>query len=184
MAAMKGIVFTEFLDYVAETHDQDMVDDVVDDCQLPSGGAYTSVGTYDHAELQALIAALARRTGDKAPDILRRFGRHLCCRFAEIFPHFFSRKTCLFDFLESVDGYIHVEVKKLYPDAAFPSFHTHARDDASLQFDYRSCRPLAALAEGLILGASDYFREPVGVVQKRYEDPDGGFVRFMIRHVP
>lgn len=92
---MKGLVFTEFLDFVAALRGGDMVDDVIDDCRLPNGGAYTAVGTYDHAEMQALIAALA---------------------------------------------------------------------------------------EGLMLGAADYFREPIGVMQERYEDPNGGFVRFTIRH--
>jgi hypothetical protein len=85
--------------------------------------------------------------------------------------------------VESVEGYIHVEVRKLYPDAEFPSFRTHARNNSTLEIDYRSCRPLAPLAEGLILGASDYFREPVSVDQRRHEDAGGSFVRFTIRHV-
>jgi hypothetical protein len=180
---MKGLVFTEFLDFVAKAHGDDMVDDVIDDCQLPNGGAYTSVGTYHHTEMQALIAALAQRTGRRVPDILEQFGRHLCRRFVDVFPNFFQSRPCLFDFVESVEGYIHVEVRKLYPDAEFPSFKTHIRNGSRLEIDYRSCRPLAPLAEGLILGASDYFREPVSVDQRRHEDPDGSFVRFTIRHV-
>jgi hypothetical protein len=132
--------------------------------------------------LQALVAALAQRTGDGAPDILERFGRHLCLRFVELYPAFFRNKACLFDFLVSVHDNIHVEVKKLYPDAEFPTFFTHARTGSRLELDYRSCRPLAALAEGLILGAADHFREPVGILQTRHEHADGAFVRFTIQH--
>jgi hypothetical protein len=181
MSAMKGLLFTEFLDYATATHGPDMVDDVIADCRLPNRGAYTSVGNYDHREMQALVAALAQRTGDGAPDILERFGRHLCWRFAELYPAFFSSKTFLFDFLESVHDNIHVEVKKLYPDAEFPSFRTHARNGSRLELDYRSCRPLAALAEGLIHGAADHFREPVEILQTRHEHADGAFIRFIIR---
>lgn len=83
---MKGLIFTEFLDFVAAAHGDDMVDDIIDDCRLPNGGAYTSVGTYDHAEMQALIAALAQRTRAPAPEILGRYGRHLFHRFVELFP--------------------------------------------------------------------------------------------------
>lgn len=180
---MKGLVFTEFLDFIAARHDRNMVDDVIDDCCLPSEGAYTSVGTYDHAEMQALTAALARRSGTDAIDILQQFGRHLGHRFVDLFPNFFRNQDCLFDFLESVESHIHTEVHKLYPDAQFPSFSPHTRDDSRLELDYRSCRPLAALAEGLILGASDYYREPVRVTQRRHEDTNGGFVRFTIQHV-
>lgn len=181
---MKGIVFVELMDFISAKHGADMVDDVIGDCRLPNDGAYTSVGRYDHAEMQALVSALAQRTGMGAPDILVHFGRHLCRRFAELFPDFFRARSCLFDFLESVHDHIHVEVHKLYPDAELPSFQTHARDDRSLELDYRSCRPLAAFAEGLILGASDFFREPITVTRSRYDDPGGGFVRFTIQHVP
>lgn len=180
---MKGLVFTELLDFVAASYGEDIVDDIIDDCCLPSDGAYTSVGTYDHAEMQALIAALARRTGTPATDILQQFGRHLGHRFVELFPDFFANRACLFDFLDSVESYIHAEVHKLYPDAEFPSLRTRARHESQLELDYCSCRPLAALAEGLILGASDYYREPVRVAQRRHEDANGGFVRFTIQRV-
>ena len=45
---MKGIVFTEFLEMVEDKFSADMVDDIIDDCDLASGGAYTAVGTYPH----------------------------------------------------------------------------------------------------------------------------------------
>src|SRR5262245_35992633 len=54
-ASMKGVVFTEFLEMVGAKFGEDMVDDVILACELPSGGAYTSVGTYDHQELFALV---------------------------------------------------------------------------------------------------------------------------------
>jgi hypothetical protein len=179
-AAMKGVVFTEFLEFVAATHGDDMVDDIIDDCDLPNGGAYTSVGTYHHTEMQALVSAFARRAGTATPDVLLGFGRHLCRRFADSFPEFFQRRTLLFEFLESVDNHIHVEVRKLYPDADLPSFETHDRSDRGMALDYRSCRPLESLAERLILGASDYFGEPIAVRRTRHESATGGFVRFTI----
>jgi hypothetical protein len=48
---MKGMVFTEFLEMVEAKFSADMVDDIISDSDLPNGGAYTSVGTYDHSEL-------------------------------------------------------------------------------------------------------------------------------------
>lgn len=42
---MKGVVFTAFLEMVASQFSEDMVDDIIDAAQLPSGGAYTAVGT-------------------------------------------------------------------------------------------------------------------------------------------
>ena len=42
---MKGIVFTEFLEFVEDQMGPDMVDTIIDDCELSTGGAYTGQGT-------------------------------------------------------------------------------------------------------------------------------------------
>ncbi|MCX7200840.1 MAG: hypothetical protein NTV17_00650 [Burkholderiales bacterium] len=41
---MKGMIFTEFLELVERTYSPEMADDLIDASNLPSGGAYTSVG--------------------------------------------------------------------------------------------------------------------------------------------
>ncbi|MEM0912514.1 MAG: heme NO-binding domain-containing protein, partial [Pseudomonadota bacterium] len=53
---MKGIVFDEFTEMVEEVFGDDMLDDILDENadKLSSGGAYTSVGTYDHNDLVTL----------------------------------------------------------------------------------------------------------------------------------
>lgn len=180
---MKGVVFTEFLDFVASQFGEDVVDDIIVDSQIPSRGAYTSVGTYDHREMASLVGALAKRTGGSAPEALSKFGRHLCHRFSVSHPDFFLRTQDLFDFLESVHHHIHVEVKKLYPDAELPSFETHSRAAELLELNYRSCRPLAALAEGLVLGAADRYGEHVNVVLSPCADDLGSYVRLSIHRV-
>ena len=42
---MKGIIFTEFLDLVEEKFGLEMVDKIIEQSNLDSGGIYTSVGT-------------------------------------------------------------------------------------------------------------------------------------------
>ena len=119
---MKGMVFTELLSFVEQIHGADAVDDLIDACDLPSGGAYTAVGTYDHAEMQALVAALSRQSKTPQNELLEVFGEHLIGRFRISFPDFFKAAPTLFEFLESIDRRIHVEVRKLYPDAESPNF--------------------------------------------------------------
>jgi predicted homoserine dehydrogenase-like protein len=64
---MKGIVFTEFLDMVETTISADAVDDVIEAAGVPSGGAYTAVGTYDHKEMVSLVGALSEVSGHPVP---------------------------------------------------------------------------------------------------------------------
>ena len=160
---MKGIVFTELFEMVETIFSANMVDDVLDDCDLASGGAYTAVGTYDHTELLQIVSALSKRTDLPVKDLVHKYGHHLFFRFHDIMPAFFERPKSAFEFLESVHGYIHVEVKKLYPDAALPDFATHRPDDNTLVMTYTSRCPLSDFAEGLINGCIDFYEEDISL---------------------
>lgn len=155
---MKGVVFTEFLEMVEDKFSADMVDDIIDDSELPSGGIYTAVGTYSHKEIVQLVRSLSARTDIEVGDLIRTFGAHLFGRFSILYPDFFSDGAEVFDFLESVETYIHQEVKKLYPDAQLPTFETQRENDDTLIMHYRSRHPFATLAEGLLKGCIDHFQ--------------------------
>lgn len=177
---MKGIVFTEFLEFVEDQMGADMVDAIIDDCELSTGGAYTSVGTYPFSELRDLLMALVARSGADPAALLRGFGHKLCTTFTAGYGQYFDAARSLFDFLASIDDHIHVEVRKLYPDAELPSMRIAERSADRLLLDYRSDRGLEALAEGLIQATSDYYREPVDVSCETISDGAGEFVRFTI----
>lgn len=177
---MKGVVFTEFLDFVGASHGEDTVDDIIEASHLPSGGAYTAVGTYDHAEMVSLCAALSERTGAPTADLVRGFGTHLSASFARGYPAFFSRSGNFFDFLESIEAHIHVEVRKLYPDAELPTFVVEERSPTRMVLHYRSPRRMGALAEGLIIGSARQFGVEAAVRASPVEGSDGQATRFVI----
>jgi hypothetical protein len=171
---MKGMVFTQFLEMVEDQFSPEVADKIIVQSDLPSGGAYTSVGTYDHAEIIALVSALSRETGLPTPSLVAAFGTFLFKRFTELYPQFFDGKSSAFSFLTSVEHYIHVEVRKLYPDAELPSLTSHIEGD-EMTLIYRSKRQMADLAEGLIKGCIDHFGEDI-VVQREDQTDDGGTV--------
>ncbi len=162
---MKGIVFTEFLEMVEVEFGINVVDDIIDASNLPSQGSYTTVGTYDHAEMLELVTHLSATINVPIPDLLRSYGNYLFSRFFAHYPDFFSGKANAFDFLESVENYIHVEVKKLYPDADLPKFDCSHVDKNTMIMIYNSTKPFAIFAEGLILGCIKHFNEQIDVVR-------------------
>ncbi|WP_157269492.1 heme NO-binding domain-containing protein [Azohydromonas aeria] len=174
---MKGIVFTEFIDLVEEHFDPDVADRMITAAELPGGGAYTSVGTYPHAELVRMVVALGQITGVPLGDLIALFGGHLAKRFKQLFPAFFAEQPDLFSFLASIDSHIHIEVRKLYPDAELPSFPVESRDAQRMTLLYRSQRCFEDLAEGLILGCARQYGESVRL---RRETLDGQGTRFVI----
>ena len=60
---MKGIVFTEFLEMVEQKFSPELVDLIVEEAELPSGGVYTTVGTYNHGEMIRLVTCLSKESG-------------------------------------------------------------------------------------------------------------------------
>jgi hypothetical protein len=180
---MKGMVFTEFLEFVGERFGEDMVDDIIEVSALPSGGAYTSVGTYSHGEMASLCGALAERTQQPVGELVRDFGDRLSDTFARDFPDFFLRAGNLFDFLASIEAHIHIEVLKLYPDAELPRFVVEERTAARMVLLYTSPRKMGHLSEGLILGSARQFGVEVRVALEALEVDEGMSTRFVVELV-
>jgi len=179
---MKGIVFTEFLEMVEESFGFELADRIVVDSKLPSGGVYTAVGTYSHAEMFDLIHKLSEETQLSPGELQKIYGKHLFSRFSELYGHFFQGMEDAFSFLEGIENYIHVEVRKLYPDAELPSFEIERHDPDTLHMTYRSERGMADFAHGLIEGCLKHFGENARV-DRRDQDPKMTHSTFILSRV-
>lgn len=177
---MKGVVFTEFIDMVEEKFGYETVDVLLRQEGLSSNGAYTAVGTYPHSELVKLVMALHEKTGIPVPALLKAFGNYLFQTFRKGYGAFFENANNAFNFLESIENYIHVEVLKLYPDAELPRFESKRIEGNTLQLDYFSDRRMADFAEGLIESTFEHFEEKVHI-QKSNQDERGAHVRFLLK---
>lgn len=176
---MKGMVFTEFIELVEEKFGFSTADQIIQDAHPASGGAYTTVGLYDDAEMFALVQALSERSGIPVVDLLKIFGEHLFGRFFDMFPQFVDPAPDVFHLLSSVHEFIHVEVHKLYPDARLPAVICKRIDDSTLVANYKSHRPLGDFAEGLIRGAIKHFGETIDI-QRRDIDTAKSEVEFTL----
>lgn len=177
---MKGVVFVEFVEMVEDTFSPEIVDGIIQSAELPSGGAYTAVGTYPHREMIDLVGALSERTGVPVADLTRSFGRHLMGRFEVLYPEFFEGVSDAFAFLQTLENHIHREVLKLYPEAELPSFDYTRPSDDSMILVYRSARPFADLAEGLLQGCIEHWREEIELGREDLEGPPGTHARFTL----
>lgn len=171
---MKGIIFTEFFDLVEQTFGFEVAERLLDECNLPSGGAYTAVGTYDHSEILTLVGRLSNITGLHAGQLLGTYGEFLYPKLhGQLENMGLSFEDC-FSLFSALDTIIHPEVLKLYPDAELPRFSAQRVSDAQLELEYRSCRPFAHMAEGLIYGCAAFFDEAVSVSLK-HNNRDGDY---------
>lgn len=107
---MKGVIFTEFLQMLEDTYGDVFVESFIIECQLPSGGSYTSVGTYEFSEMQILVTQLSAKTDTPVDQLLYSFGQYLYGRFVYLYPSFFVAHTTSFSFLKTLHNHIHIEV--------------------------------------------------------------------------
>ena len=178
---MKGLVFCEFLDMVESSFSADMVDTLIDNTQPKSGGAYTSVGNYEFEELENMLIELAKQSNTAPDDLLKAFGAHLAKVFAQKYAAFFIEAGGPIALLREVDRHVHVEVKKLYPDAELPSFsYEDADENTPFKLHYRSQRNLYMLAYGLIDACCHYYGEPHHIEYKAWKEGDDTCCTFEI----
>ena len=166
---MLGRIFTEFFTLVEAEFGDDMLDDIIEDAELPNEGAYTAVGNYDFLELIRLVTALSERSHIGIPDLVKTFGTFIFERLVLIYPKLTENISDSFEFLSGVDNIVHVEVKKLYPNASLPKFYISIQDD-TLVMIYQSDKNLPDLAEGLIIGAGQYFSENLMITRQLLDD--------------
>jgi len=178
---MKGIIFTELLDFVERHAGSGALEDILERSGLSTGGAYTSVGNYPHGEAVRIVLAASAELGTPAAELMRQFGRELFARFAERYPQFFTGIGDAPTFLRGIQSHIHDEVVKLYPDASPPRVDASADAD-TLVLDYSSHRPMAAVALGLIEGCVDYFGQ--ALVVRCEGDVPGADTRARFRLAP
>ncbi len=169
---MKGIVFAEFVEFVER--------DLPAAADRVTGRRYRHDENPSDDELFALVAAVAAASGLPTAEVLRGFGRHLFAAFASLYPVFLTGEDSVLDLLARIDTHVHDEVRKLYPDAAFPRFNPRRTAPDRLELDYVSARPLADLADGLIRGCIAHFGEPVEIQREDVGARDGRAARFTL----
>lgn len=153
---MKGIILSEFVEYIEEQLGEATAQKIIDDSGVESDGAYSRVGMYDYQELIQLLTQAVAETETEADVLLEGFSDHLFKMFKRDYSVFFDGVGSAAEMLSQIDNHIHVEVKKLYPDAELPSFN-YVHEGNKLTLNYTSPRPLASVAQSLVGACIKYF---------------------------
>jgi hypothetical protein len=160
---MKGIILSEFVEFIEQELGEDTAQKIIDDSEVKSDGAYSRIGLYDYQELIQLLTQAVAETETEATVLLERFSDHLFMVFKRDYSLFFDNVGSAAEMLKQIDDHIHLEVKKLYPDAVLPSF-SHTQQGAILNLYYTSPRPLALVAHSLVGACLKFFGNNEGLL--------------------
>lgn len=176
---MKGIVFTEFLELVENKFGLEVVDEIITAANLPSGGAYTAIGTYEFAEMLSLLTHLSAHTKISIDDLLLVYGEHFFAVLVSSYPQLIEKYDDPITLLSSIENHIHVEVRKIYPDAELPTFEVLEKDKDSLVMAYKSSRSMSNFGLGLMNKTFAHYRTKASILLEKMK-PDGTEVKFSI----
>ncbi len=163
---MKGIVFNLLEQFITDKLGDERLEEVLEGSPLKTKEPFVGPKTYPDEDLSAIITTASRVSGITEPELVRRFGRFCFPKLAEKYPLFLEPHRHPKPFLKSVDGIIHVEVKKLYLDAEPPEFTYEDPAEDRLIIKYRSKRRLCRFMEGMIEGVADFYRLPIIYTQE------------------
>lgn len=176
---MKGIVFTEFLDLVEDKFGLEVLDKIITQSNLESGGVYTSVGTYKFSEMLQLLQHLSADTGISIDDLLLVYAEHFFSVLESSYPGLLATYKDPIEMLSSIENHIHVEVRKIYPDAELPTFEVIEKTDNSLIMIYKSSRAMHHFGLGLMNKTFEHFNSTATIKLEKIKE-DGTEVKFLI----
>ena len=176
---MKGIVFTEFLELVEDKFGLEMVDDIISNYELESEGVYTAVGTYSFSEMLQLLQNLSERTDISIDNLLLVYAEHFFSVIEKSYPGLLATYKDPIEMISSIENHIHVEVRKIYPDAELPTFIVEEKTKNSLILIYKSSRAMHHFGLGLMNKTFEHFNASASIVLEKIKE-DGTEVKFVI----
>ena len=91
---------------------------------------------------------------------------------------FLQINPTLFCSWKVVDDVVHIEVRKLYPNAELPSITCERVSDDKLILVYKSMRHMGDLAQGLIEACIDHFGDKISLKRENISDGVEQLIRF------
>ena len=173
---MKGLVFTELLEYVEENFGFDVADKIIENAKLENNGAFTQAGNYPFEELVKLVVALSKEINVEIPKLLEIFGEHMFFRLISLNPQLKNVFSSSLELISNVDNIIHPEVEKLYSGADLPKFNLIEKHPNKIVIDYISEKHLEPCAIGLMKGSAKCFNENLRITQ----DNNNSITRFIL----
>ena len=126
-----------------------------------------------------LLQHLSENTGLSIDTLLLVYAEHFFGVIEKSYPGLLATYKDPIEMLASIENHIHVEVRKIYPDAELPTFTVIEKTENSLIMDYRSSRAMHHFGLGLMNKTFEHFNSMATIKLKKMKE-DGTEVRFLI----
>lgn len=177
---MLGIIYSKFLDHLEERFSLNIVDQVIEDLNLPNHGAYSGVGFYNPKEFLNILQGVASNTQIPASNILYEYGQWLFPELYHKYSHYQEIPQDTILFLANLEKMMQREVFKLYQNVELPRFIVESQEENELRLLYHSNLPLGDFIEGFIRGGIQFFGDNVSCKRENIEQTPQTKIRFIV----
>lgn len=163
---MHGIIFSQLRKYVVTKQGSRAWSTLLKHAQLENR-SYLSVSEYPDAEMEALVSAAAKMSGQSATVVLEDFGVFIAPLLMNTYRHLIPGDWKTLDVIEKTEETIHHVVRVQTPGAKPPVLRTTRRSEDEVVLIYGSPRKLCALAIGIARGVANHFKETIEATQTK-----------------
>ena len=165
---MKGEIFNILEDFIVDNWGRDTFEEIFEEVhdKLITKEPFVGPGTYPDSDFMAIVAQAVAKLGVTLEQAVHAFGVYTFPKLAEKMPDYVAPYKHPKDFLLTLHDVIHVEVKKLYPDAETPSFEYRDEKENELVMIYHSKRKLYNFVEGMFESVGSYYNTPIQYERK------------------
>ena len=126
-----------------------------------------------------LLKHLSTNTGIDIDTLLLVYAEHFFSVLEESYPELMATYKEPIEMLASIENHIHVEVRKIYPDAELPEFIVEEKTENSLVMIYKSSRAMHHFGLGLMNKTFEHFNSSATIVLEKIKE-DGTEVKFIV----
>ena len=119
---MKGVIFGVLESFVVDNFGEEVFEEIYENANLQTKEPFLGPGTYPDEDFLELVGQICKKLGIDVPTAAKKFGEYSFAKLIAIEPKFIAGQTDPLEFLKTVEDIIHVEVRKLYPEAVLPKF--------------------------------------------------------------
>lgn len=182
---MLGLFFVQLVTHIESRHGLEVLDRVLSEPSLSTGGAYTAWGNYPASEARTIVSQLARFTHEDEQLTWKRFGGTFFRVLERRYPRYLRSQETPFAFFRDLELRMFTRISEVFPEAEFPSLECSAPyAPGDFQLFVRLCQPMPGFVEGFVGACLNYFRLPIYTIWHDVGPEPGQVLRLTASLVP
>ena len=166
---MHGIVFSQFIKYVRETHGLDTLQVILEDSGFENK-KFEITESHPDEQLEKMIASTGKHLNVSRDSLLESLGEFIAPNLLEIYSPFIEKEWDAMDLLENIESTIHRTVRMRDPKADPPKLTIERVGTDKIVINYFSQRKMIHFGIGIIKAIGTQYETKLSINKTDFDD--------------